>query len=240
MPRVKKKGLRIAIDGPAAAGKSTVAAKVAKALGYTYVDTGAMYRALAVTALRKGIDLKDAVALGEMARHVSIEAFDDDGIFRVIVDGVDMTGDIRDSAVDKAVKDLAMAKPVREVLVGIQRAMGLKGSVVMEGRDIQSLVLKDAEIKIFLTASLEERAKRRFLQLSSGGIKVYSEEVLKDMDERDRKDLEREWGRLVKSEDAVVIDSTRMSVCEVVGEIVGICEAKVRCSTGYSGRFLGL
>jgi cytidylate kinase len=226
------KKLKIAIDGPAGAGKSTVARLTAEKLGYTYIDTGAMYRALAVTAVSLGIDLTDENALGEMARSVRLEAWEDKGVFRVFVDGKELTSKLRGSQTDRAVKILAMATPVREVLVKIQRRLAKPGGVVMEGRDITSVVLKDAEIKVFLTADPEVRAKRRFQELRDKGIQVSFQEVMEDMVERDRKDLERDWGKLVKVPDAVLIDSTHMTIEEVSNEIVKLCEAKARCSTG--------
>lgn len=224
--------LRVAIDGPAGAGKSTVARMLAKRLSYLYLDTGAMYRALAVTALDRGIDLGDPERLGEMARGVDIKAKEDGGVFRVWVDGRELTDRLREVGTDNAVKVLAMARPVRQVLVSIQRKMAQDGGVVMEGRDITSVVMPDAEVKVFLTASLEERVRRRWQELKDKGIDLSREEVKEDMVSRDQKDQERDWGRLVKTEDSVTMDSTDMTKDEVCAAIVALCEARIRCCTG--------
>lgn len=229
-PKMRK--LRIAIDGPAGAGKSTVARMLAQKLGYLYLDTGAMYRALAVTAVDKGIDLNDPVKLGEMARQVDMRVREDNGVFRVWVDGVELTDRLRGPETDRAVKLLAMARPVREVLVAIQRKLAEAGGVVMEGRDITSVVLPDAEVKVFLTASLEERVRRRWKELKDRGIQVEWDEVKEEMVSRDQKDQERTWGRLVQTEDSVFIDSSRMTKEEVCSAIAELCEARTRCCTG--------
>lgn len=227
----RPKKLRIAIDGPAGAGKSTVARKVADILGYTYLDTGAMYRALAVLALDRRISFDDHEALGEMAASVNMDAREDDGVFRVWIDGQEFTHRLRTPETDRAVKLISMAQPVRRVLVEIQRELARRGGVVMEGRDITSVVIPDAEVKVFLTADVNERARRRWVDLKNRGIDMSFEEVLAEMQARDAKDLEREWGKLVKVEDAVLIDSTDMSIDEVCRIIVGLCEARQRCST---------
>ncbi|MFA6654680.1 MAG: (d)CMP kinase [Bacillota bacterium] len=223
--------LNIAIDGPAGAGKSTVARRVANCLGYTYVDTGAMYRALAVLAIDRGIPLDDFTSLGELASEVEIYGFDDDGVFRVWIDGEEITHRLREPETDRAVGILSMATPVRKVLVSLQRQIAERGGVVMEGRDITSVVMPDAEVKVFLTADVHERARRRWRDLIAQGADVPFEKVLKDLVERDAKDLEREWGKLVKVEDAVLIDSTNMSIEEVCDHIIELCEEKQKCST---------
>lgn len=227
----KTKGLRIAIDGPAAAGKSTAARKIAGILGYTYLDTGAMYRALALLAVGRGISLYDPRALGEMASFVHMEAREDNGIFRVWIDGEEFTHKLRTPEADKAVKLIAMAEPVRKVLVDMQQNMARNGRVVMEGRDITSVVIPDAEVKVFLTACLSERARRRWLELRKKGIHVSFDEVLQEIKARDAKDLEREWGKLVKVEGAEFIDSTFMSIEEVCRAIIALCGEKSTCFT---------
>ncbi|MGI6663505.1 MAG: (d)CMP kinase [Bacillota bacterium] len=218
--------LRVAIDGPAGAGKSTVARTVAKKLGYTYLDTGAMYRALALTAVTRRIPLDDPLLLGEMARSIQMTVRDDNGLFRVWVDGQELTDRLRDPGTDKAVKLLAMHRPVREVLVDIQRSLAKEGGVVMEGRDITSVVLPDAEVKIFLTGDVRERARRRWQELQAKGVKIHWEEVLEELIQRDRKDLEREWGKLVRVPDAHLVDTTGKTQDEVVAEILKLCEEK--------------
>lgn len=224
--------IRVAIDGPAGAGKSSVARMVAGRLGYMYMDTGAMYRALAIIAVERGIPLDDAERLGDMARSVKIRAVEDQGVFRVWIDDRELTAFLRDPSTEKAVKMLAMWRPVREVLVSIQRELASQGGVVMEGRDITSVVLPDAEVKVFLTAGVRERARRRWQELQLKGVDVPWEEVLVELQKRDEKDLEREWGRLVKVEDAVLVDTSGKTLQEACDEIVRICEEKMACCTG--------
>ncbi len=223
--------LRIAIDGPAGAGKSTAARAVACSLGCLYLDTGAMYRALALTALDQGIDLKDSVALGDMARRTRLKMCEDDGVFRVWVDDVELTHRLREPSTDQAVKILAMCRPVREELVRIQKQMAEGGGVVMEGRDITSVVMPDAEVKVYLTATLRERALRRWKELRDKGLNPSMEEVTGEMVSRDQKDQEREWGRLVRTPDSVLIDSTDMTREEVLARIVALCEERENCFT---------
>ena len=224
--------LRIAIDGPAGAGKSTVARWVAARMGYVYLDTGAMYRALAVTAVLRGIDLQDGEALGQMARGLRIRVAEDAGVFRVWVDDRELTGTLREPETDRAVKHLAMHRPVREVLVTIQQEIASRGGIVMEGRDITSVVLPDAEVKIFLTAKLRERARRRWRELQRKGLRVSWEEVLDELARRDQKDHERDWGRLVQVAGAIVVDTSGMTMEEACLEIAEICEARMACGTG--------
>jgi cytidylate kinase len=224
--------LRVAIDGPAGAGKSTVARMVASCLGFAYLDTGAMYRALAIAAVERGIPLDDPERLGQLARSVKMRAAEDRGVFRVWVEDEEVTGRLRDPDTDRAVKVLAMARTVREVLVPIQREIAAQGGVVAEGRDITSVVLPDAEVKVFLTANVRERARRRWQELQDKGVYVPWEEVLVELKERDEKDLERDWGRLVKVEDAVLVDTSGKTLREACVEIARMCEARMSCSTG--------
>lgn len=218
--------MRVAIDGPAGAGKSSVARAVAGKLGYTYLDTGAMYRALALTAVTRGIPLDDSRLLGDLARSIQMTVREEKGLFRVWVDGQELTHHLRDPDTDKAVKLLAMHRSVREVLVEIQRSLAREGGVVMEGRDITSVVLPDAEVKIFLTGDVRERARRRWQELQAKGVKVSWEEVLEELVQRDRKDLERDWGKLVRVPDAHLVDTTGKTQDEVVAEILKLCEEK--------------
>jgi cytidylate kinase len=228
----RPKRLRVAIDGPAGAGKSTVASRIAREMGYLYLNTGAMYRAMAIAALDRGISLDDPIALGNMAKSVDLQVREDNGLFRAWVDGVEVTDRLKDPGTDRAVKVLAMMRPVREVLVNAQRQIAKEGAVVMEGRDIASVVMPDAEVKVFLTADLCERARRRWRELREKGIDLQWEEVLEEMEQRDQKDLEREWGRLVQVEDAHLVDSTHKTIDEVCAEIVALCEAMSACCTG--------
>ncbi len=225
---LKPTKIRIAIDGPAGAGKSTVARKVAATLGFIYLDTGAMYRALAAVALKRGIPFDNPRALGDMASSAQMKVCEDNGVFRVWVDGQEYTHLLRTPQIEKAVKPISMIKPVRQVLVKKQRAIANNGNVVVEGRDITSVVIPDAEIKVFLTAQIEERARRRWAELKNKGISMSFDEVLREVQARDAKDLERDWGKLVKVEDAVLIDSTEMSIEEVCSSIIKLCEANKR------------
>ncbi len=222
-----KKRINIAIDGPAAAGKSTVAVLLAGEMGYTYLNTGAMYRALAIVALDRNIALDDLEALGDMARSVCLTVKDDKGLFRVWADGAEVTDRLKEPGTDKAVKLLAMIRPVREVLVSLFRRTAKRGGVIMEGRDIGSVVIPDAEVKIFLTATLEERATRRFRELQQKGINLSWEEVLEEMKQRDQKDLERPWGKLVQVDGSLYVDSTKMTISQVYAAIKAFCEAKM-------------
>ena len=223
--------LNIAIDGPAGAGKSTVARRVANSLGYTYFDTGAMYRALAVLAMERNVSLDDFESLGALASEVKIEGREDNGVFRVWIDGKEITDKLREPETDRAVALLSKATPVRKVLVSMQQQIAKCGGVVMEGRDITSVVMPDAEVKVFLTADVNERARRRWQEQVNKGIDVSFEEVLDDLVKRDAIDLEREWGKLIKVDDAAVIDSTDLSIEEVCALIINLCKEKQKCST---------
>lgn len=223
--------LNIAIDGPAGAGKSTVARRVANSLGYTYFDTGAMYRALAVLAMERNVSLDDFESLGALASEVKIEGREDNGVFRVWIDGKEITDKLREPETDRAVALLSKATPVRKVLVSMQQQIAKCGGVVMEGRDITSVVMPDAEVKVFLTADVNERARRRWQEQVNKGIDVSFEEVLDDLVKRDAIDLEREWGKLIKVDDAEVIDSTDLSIEEVCALIINLCKEKQKCST---------
>ncbi|MBP8614116.1 MAG: (d)CMP kinase [Firmicutes bacterium] len=225
------KRLNVAIDGPAGAGKSTVARLVANSLGYTYFDTGAMYRALAVLALDRDLPLDDFESLGVLASQAEINGYEDNGVFRVWISGKEITDKLREPETDRAVAMLSMATPVRKILVSMQQQIAKAGGVVMEGRDITSVVMPDAEVKVFLTADVNERARRRWQDQVSKGIVVSFDEVLEDLIWRDAKDLEREWGKLVKVDDAEVIDSTNLSIDEVCEQIIRLCKEKQECST---------
>jgi cytidylate kinase len=209
----------IAIDGPAGAGKSTVARAVADALGYTYIDTGAMYRAIALRALEIGIDPNDGDAAATLARDVDL-ALENSA---VVVDGRDVSALIRSEEVTRASAQIAQHPGVREALVATQRRLARDGEVVMEGRDIGTKVLPDAEVKVFLTATFDERAARR---AQDAGVTEPTE--LQDLKmaiaARDRSDMERKESPLVQAPDAVAVDSTGKSVAEVVDEIARLVQ----------------
>lgn len=213
---------RIAIDGPAAGGKTTVARRVAQALGYAIIDTGAMYRAVALAALRSGQDVGDAAALGALTeRTAATFQFLPDPVgpagYRLKVDGEDVTERLHAPEVSRLVPQVAAVPDVRRVLSAEQRRLGLKGGVVMTGRDIGTVVLPEAEVKIFLTASAEERARRRVGDL---GGRVDAAEVLADLRARDRQDETRADAPLVQAEDAILLDTTDMGIDDAVAWIV--------------------
>jgi len=223
------KKLIVAIDGPAGAGKSTVAKRLAKELGYTYMDTGAMYRAFAWKARQGEIDLEDERKLREVLRRTNVELLDREGTPRVLLDGRDVTSEIRTPELSQWASKISALGPVRERMVELQRAMGARGGMVVEGRDIGTVVFPQAEVKIFLTAGPEERAKRRFAELQSQGKQVSLDETMEEMKERDRRDQERALAPLRRAEDAVAIDSTAYGVDEVMERIMR--EIKNKMST---------
>lgn len=221
----------IAIDGPAGSGKSTVGEQLARQLGYLYVDTGAMYRAVAWLAQHKRVDIYDAQALGKLARMAEIKIshpqIADGRQYTVTVDGRDVTWDIRSVAVTRAVSPVSAHSEVRSVLIEEQRVMARSGHVVMVGRDIGAVVLPDAELKIYLTASLDERARRRYSELAQRGgaqsVPLPSlDEVRRDIQRRD--DIDRE--NMQPAKDAVVIETDHLSIQQVLEVISRYVEAK--------------
>lgn len=207
---------KIAIDGPSGAGKSTLSRKLAKELSYIYIDTGAMYRAAGLHCIREGINIKTELEKAICAvKKITISIdYDENGEQRVILNGDDVTGKIRTPEVSIAASDVSAIKEVRLKLVELQREMAKTNNVLMDGRDIGTYVLPDAEIKIFLTASAEERAKRRHKELLEKGQNCSYEEVLKDMVYRDKNDSEREFAPLKAAEDAVLVDTTEYTFDE--------------------------
>ena len=212
--------LIIAIDGPVGSGKSTLARRVADMLRYVYVDTGAMYRAIALKALRRGISLGSSDALVSLARDTHIDLRAQEGAQQVFLDGEDVTAAIRGPEVSQAASKVAVVGGVRHVLVAEQRRAGEQGGVVMEGRDIGSVVFPDADLKIFLTASPEVRAERRWREHQQKGDAIDLARTLEEIHERDRRDRERETSPLVRAADAVVVDSTAMEPEEVARLVV--------------------
>lgn len=208
--------LTIAIDGPASSGKGTVARKVAETLGYAYVDTGTMYRAVGLMALRAGVDPKDAPGTTEIARGLHFGFDWHKGQLRILVDREDLSGAIRNEAVGKAASAVAVHPGVRAALLQTQRDLGAGGGVVMDGRDIGTVVLPGADVKIFLDASLEERARRRHAELPE----TTYERVYSELAARDAQDSGRAAAPLRQAEDAVRLDSTRHSIEQVVDEVL--------------------
>lgn len=204
----------VVIDGPAGAGKSTVARRVAKLLGWRYLDTGAMYRALTLKALRRNVDLADDIALADLCGKTSLGLAQDSS--RVLLDGENVSDEIREPRVTAQVKHAAASAPVRTWMRELQRTMARHGNLVAEGRDMGTVVFPAAEMKFYLDASLEERARRRQREWQSKGVDVSVEEVQRDMAERDRTDETREVAPLRRAPGAVHVDTTGMSIDDVV------------------------
>ncbi|MGH9767563.1 MAG: (d)CMP kinase [Blastocatellia bacterium] len=227
-----ERGSIIAIDGPAGAGKSTVARTVARRLGYLFINTGAMYRAVAWKALREGVSLDDAGALGLLASESLIELTGDVDSTRVLIDGRDITAEIATPRVGQAASIVSTVSAVRRALVARQQQMGRAGGVVMEGRDIGTQVFPNAEIKIYLDASSDARAQRRYEEDFARGVAVASpEEMKEEIEQRDHRDKTRADSPLLRAEDAVYIDSSAMTIDEVVEqilEIAGRSEERIR------------
>jgi len=227
--------LTIAIDGPAGSGKSSVARLVASALGYLYLDSGAMYRALALKALQRGVSLDDEARLAKLANETHIELkppTPEQGKLgiknRVFLDGREVTEEIRTPEVAQAASRLATIAPVRAVLVAEQQRAGAGGGVVMEGRDIGTVVFPNAELKIFLEASPEVRAERRWKEHQEKGEDLTLAQVLDEVRERDKRDRERKVSPLVRANDAVLVDNTAMDAAETAGLIVMLARERER------------
>ena len=216
------KKLVVAIDGPAGAGKSTVAQLAAKELGYTYIDTGAMYRAVACKVLQQGGEVTDEKILA-VVPDIDVDLSYENGKTTVRVDGQDVTGEIRTPEVSHIVSQVAALGPVREKMVDLQRKMAERGGVLMDGRDIATNVLPGADVKIYLTASIAERANRRYKELREKGLAVNLADIERDIAARDKADMEREISPLVQAEDATLLDTTGMTIPEVVARIIGMC-----------------
>jgi len=220
----------IAIDGPAGSGKSTVAKAVAARLGFRYLDTGAMYRAVAFRALEAGVPLDNDEAVARITATEAVEFAHEGGSAlptRVLIGGADVTAAIRTPEVDAAVSPVSALKSVRELMVPQQRTLAEGHDVVVEGRDIGTVVLPDAELKVFLTASPEERARRRGLEQRAAGAAVTDADVLEAIVRRDAYDSTREHSPLSAAEDAVVLDTTGLTVPEVVEAIAVLAEARM-------------
>lgn len=217
----------IAIDGPAGAGKSTVAQKVAKELSFVYVDTGAMYRAMALYLLRKGVNREEPDEIGEACQNAEISIEYQNGEQIVLLDGENVNAHLRTEEVS-AMASVSSAVPrVREKLLDLQRKLARTMSVVMDGRDIGTTILPDADVKIYLTASSLTRARRRYLEYQEKGEACDLAEIQKTIEERDQRDMTREISPLCQTEDAVLVDSSELTIDETVEKILSVYHSKV-------------
>jgi len=211
----------IAIDGPAGAGKSTVAKSIAQKLGFLYIDTGAMYRALTLKALETKVDIKDIEAIIDLAKNSRIDLLNEGtGSLKVFLDARDVTKKIREASITKFVSDIAKIKGVREVMLELQRKLGKQRDSVLDGRDIGTVVFPDAENKFYIDASFKERVQRRFKELIGLGQNVTSNDVKADLHNRDTIDSTRKFAPLKKADDAIYVDTTDMTIEEVVQTIL--------------------
>ncbi len=212
--------LNIAIDGPSGAGKSTIAKEIAKRLNIIYLDTGAMYRAIGLKAVRLGIDTEDVQGVTGILDSTQIEIKYEDGVQIIYLDGEDVSTAIREHHISKAASNVSKIPAVRLKLVAMQREIAAKNNVVLDGRDITSYVLKDANNKFYLTATPEERAKRRYKELIEKGQNVDYETILADINDRDYNDTHRDFAPLTRTEDSVFIDSTELTVEQAIEKIL--------------------
>lgn len=213
---------QIAIDGPAGAGKSTIAKILSNRLGFVYIDTGAMYRTLALACLKKGVDLENEEEVSEVCTAAPISIKYIDGVQNMFLEGNNVSEEIRTEVVSKAASDTSKYQKVRERLVSMQQNLAKEYDVVMDGRDIGTKVLPFATLKIFLTASVEERAKRRFLEYQEKGMKCDIKELEEDIRQRDYNDSTRAISPLAKADDAIEVDTSDMTIDEVVEKIIGL------------------
>lgn len=226
------RGLQIAIDGPAGAGKSTVAKLIARQLGYTYIDTGAMYRAIALAVLRAEVPVSDADAVAAVANRCRITFVPDDqgSEHRILLNGEDVTDEIRSPRISQTVSTIAAIPAVRERLLAVQRSLAAHGNVVMDGRDIGTVVLPQAQVKVFLTASLGERTQRRLKELRRQGYDTDEATLSSEILARDQRDAQRSVAPLKRADDAHLVDTTGKEPEVVVQEILAICQERLRQS----------
>lgn len=209
-------GLIIAIDGPSGAGKSTITRLLSKRLDYLYIDTGAMYRAVALAVQRAGVSPSDDDALARVCRGVYITFIRADGCCHVFSNGEDVSDAIRTPEISLLTSKISSRKVVRDVMAGLQRELGKGGGVVLEGRDIGTVVFPDADVKFFLSASAEERGRRRYLELKAKGENVFLEKTVAEVAQRDDQDAQREHAPLRRADDAIDIDSTNLPIEDVL------------------------
>ncbi|WP_443658168.1 (d)CMP kinase [Dorea sp.] len=216
-------GYNVAIDGPAGAGKSTIAKLVAKEKGYIYVDTGAMYRGLAIHFLDKGIQPQETEKVIEACKDAEVTIAYEDAVQHVYLNGKDISSRLRNEEVGNMASVTSAIPEVRKKLLELQQNLAKTQNVIMDGRDIGTCVLPHADVKVYLTASIETRAKRRYQELQEKGEDCNLEEIAHDIEERDRRDMTREIAPLKQAEDAVLVDSSDMTIDEVVKTIVELC-----------------
>ena len=219
-------GFNVAIDGPAGAGKSTIAKLVAGEMNFIYVDTGAMYRAIALYLIRKGVGIEETDRFADECQGAEVSIQYVDGTQQVILNGENVSGWIRTEEVGNMASASSVDPAVREKLLDLQRNLAAENDVVMDGRDIGTNILPNADVKVYLTASVEERAMRRFKELMGKGMDLSLEQIEKDIEERDYRDMHREIAPLKQAEDAVYIDSSDMSIDEVKAAIIKLIESK--------------
>lgn len=219
-------GFKIAIDGPAGAGKSTIAKQVARRENLIYIDTGAMYRAMSLLMLQNGIPLNDAEKIGQECSRAQIDISYENGEQAVFLNGENVDAFLREERVGNAASAVSAVPRVRERLVQLQRELAESADVVMDGRDIGTVVLPDADLKIYLTASSRVRAERRYRELQEKGIEADLKTIQRDIEERDHRDMTRETSPLRQAEDAVVIDSSMMTVDEVIQNILDLIQSR--------------
>lgn len=224
---MKNQKISIAIDGPSAAGKSTIAKQLAAELGFVYVDTGALYRVIGLAALQSGVATTDHEGVAALLQGLCVDLRYIDGVQRVFLGERDVSEEIRLPEMSMAASNVSAYPEVRAFLLGLQRKLAQEHSVVMDGRDIGTVVLPDAKVKIFLTASSEERARRRYQEFAQKGISVDFDKLLEEIKQRDYNDSHRSEAPLRQAEDAVLVDSTAMSLQGVVDRIKEIMEVKV-------------
>ncbi len=217
----------IAIDGPAGAGKSTIAKRAAKELSFIYVDTGAMYRSIALGLLRRQTDISDETALLHALEEIEVSIGYEDGEQQVYLNGENVSGLIRTEEVSAMASRSSAIPQVRHKLTDLQRNLAAKENVLMDGRDIGTMILPDAQLKIYLTASVQTRARRRFLEQTEKGMSCSLEEIEKDIEERDYRDMHRETAPLCQAEDAVLVDSSEMTIQDVVDRITALARERM-------------
>ena len=217
-------GYNVAVDGPAGAGKSTIAKLVAKEKNYIYVDTGAMYRAMAIHFLGKGIAPENVADVAGACQDADVTIDYEDGIQQVYLNGENVTDRLRTEEVGNMASKTSQIPAVREKLLELQRGLAREKAVIMDGRDIGTCILPDADVKIYLTASVETRARRRFEELKEKGILCDFDEIARDIKERDERDMNRATAPLRKADDAHLVDSSHMTIEEVVSAICGYCK----------------